>query len=361
MRIVIDLDGTICSLRQAHEAYRDVRPLPGAVEKIRALKKAGHYIIIYTARHMKTCEGDVEQVKAKVGHDTEAWLKKHRVEFDELHYGKPYGHVYLDDLGQAFAGWDQVDPAAFDREMVNVLIPMAGLGSRFKAEGYTGPKPLIDVLGRPMVEHAMRSFDFLDRVTRYRLIFVIRKEEEESHGLGTKLIKLFSAAHPTEIVTIDKPTTGQAVTCLAAEDQINNFHKLFIYNCDTYSTAALWDEIVENDPDGALTYFQASDPRYSYLSIDQHGNVLETAEKRVISTNASTGMYYFKHGRDFVRGAQRMVATGVVSGNEYYVAPVYNELIKLGKKVRAVPADVYRVMGTPEELEQYIANHPSTP
>jgi capsule biosynthesis phosphatase len=108
MRICIDLDGVICRLKKDGETYADVQPVPGAVEKLRALRAAGHYIIIHSARHMKTCNGNVGQVIARQGATTLAWLAQHGVEYDEIHFGKPYADVYLDDNAVRFESWDVI-------------------------------------------------------------------------------------------------------------------------------------------------------------------------------------------------------------------------------------------------------------
>lgn len=109
MRIVIDLDGTICEIKKEGQSYADVKPLPRAIESIKRLKAMGHYIIIYTARHMKTCGGNVEEVKRRIGEITCAWLKRYEVPYDELIFGKPYGDLYIDDLAVPFNGWDAID------------------------------------------------------------------------------------------------------------------------------------------------------------------------------------------------------------------------------------------------------------
>lgn len=114
MRIVIDLDGTICELKKEGQTYADVAVLPGARERMTELKAAGHHIIIQTARHMKTCNGDVNLVIAKIGQITLDWLKKHEIPYDEIHFGKPYAQLYIDDLGEKFIGWDKLDPSLFD-------------------------------------------------------------------------------------------------------------------------------------------------------------------------------------------------------------------------------------------------------
>jgi capsule biosynthesis phosphatase len=108
MRICIDLDGVICRLREPGQEYSDLEPISGAIEKVRALKAAGHYIIIHTARHMKTCQGNVGQVIARQGAVTLDWLKRHGVPYDEIHFGKPHAQVYLDDNALRFESWSSI-------------------------------------------------------------------------------------------------------------------------------------------------------------------------------------------------------------------------------------------------------------
>ena len=108
MRICIDLDGVICELRGDGQSYADLEPVAGAVEKIQALRRSGHEVIIYTARHMKTCSGNVGLVLARQGLTTLRWLEEHQVEFDEIHFGKPHADVYLDDNAVRFAGWESI-------------------------------------------------------------------------------------------------------------------------------------------------------------------------------------------------------------------------------------------------------------
>jgi capsule biosynthesis phosphatase len=105
MRICIDLDGVICRLREPGQSYADLEPVPGAVEKLRALKAAGHYLIINTARHMKTCQGNVGQVVARQGAVTLEWLSRHGIQYDEIYFGKPHAQVYLDDNAMRFESW----------------------------------------------------------------------------------------------------------------------------------------------------------------------------------------------------------------------------------------------------------------
>ncbi len=109
MRICIDVDGVVCELRRPEQTYADLAPLPGAAEHIRALRAAGHYVILHTARHMKTCEGNVGKVVARQGLVTLQWLDDHDIEYDEIHFGKPHADVYIDDNAFRFTGWESID------------------------------------------------------------------------------------------------------------------------------------------------------------------------------------------------------------------------------------------------------------
>jgi capsule biosynthesis phosphatase len=109
MRIVIDLDGTICTLKQKHETYADVLLKPGAVEFIKKLRTEGHYIIIQTARNMATCESNVGKVMKNVGKVTLEWLEKNDVEYDEIFFGKPNAHLYIDDRAFRFEDWQNMN------------------------------------------------------------------------------------------------------------------------------------------------------------------------------------------------------------------------------------------------------------
>lgn len=109
MRLCIDIDGTLCEIRQATQTYADVQPLPGAVEKLKALRKAGHYIILATARHMKTCDANVGMVIARQGKILLQWLEDHQIEYDEIWFGKPNADIYIDDRGYRFGGnWHDI-------------------------------------------------------------------------------------------------------------------------------------------------------------------------------------------------------------------------------------------------------------
>jgi len=116
MRIVIDLDGTICEIKKPGQSYADVLPLPGAVERLRELKSANHYIIISTARNMQTCESNLGKVMRNIGKITLDWLEQHGIEYDEIYFGKPNAEVYIDDRAFPFGSWDQVTDSALEEK-----------------------------------------------------------------------------------------------------------------------------------------------------------------------------------------------------------------------------------------------------
>lgn len=108
MRIVIDLDGVICQLKGTNENYADMEPVEGAIEGLRRFKKAGHIIILNTARNMGTYEGNEGKALKNIGKSTFDWLDKHEVPFDEIYFGKPSGDLYIDDKGLRFNNWEQI-------------------------------------------------------------------------------------------------------------------------------------------------------------------------------------------------------------------------------------------------------------
>ena len=108
MRICIDLDGVIAEFKKEGQTYADCKVVPGAKEKLTELKKNGHYIIIQTARHMKTCDGNVGNVLAKIGKITLDWLEKHKIPYDEIYFGKPWAEVYIDDNAYRFISWEKI-------------------------------------------------------------------------------------------------------------------------------------------------------------------------------------------------------------------------------------------------------------
>ncbi len=239
---------------------------------------------------------------------------------------------------------------------MNIVMPMAGRGSRFADVGFTLPKPLIDVRGRPMYAWAM---DSLPLELAERVVFICLAEHLRERALADD-IRTRYAAHDPIIIGLDRVTAGQACTVLEARDVIDNDAPLLIYNADTFCKTRLGEHLREWPASvaGVLGVFEATGDKWSFVRVGDHGRVVETAEKRRISNWASTGLYHFARGRDFVRHADAMIAADERERGEFYVAPVYNRLIAEGGEVRIDVADEVWVLGTPEDLASFEARYP---
>ncbi len=239
---------------------------------------------------------------------------------------------------------------------MNVVVPMAGRGRRFADAGYAVPKPLIDVRGRPMYAWAVDSLP-LELATQ--LVFICLSEHLEGLALERD-IRTRYAAHNSVIVPLDAVTEGQACTVLTVRDLIDSEAPLLIYNADTYCRTHVGATLraLPVGVDGVIGVFHAAGDRWSFARTDAAGRVVETAEKRRISDWATTGLYHFTRGRDFVRHAEAMIAADDRVNNEFYVAPVYNRMIAEGADVRIDAADEVWVLGTPEELVHFEATYP---
>ncbi|HPA18081.1 MAG TPA: glycosyltransferase family 2 protein [Verrucomicrobiae bacterium] len=231
---------------------------------------------------------------------------------------------------------------------LTIVIPMAGMGSRFRAAGYTEPKPLIPVIDRPMYAWAVDSLP-VEHGTR--LIFVLLRSHPGFEALRGDVLSRYSARQPV-IFEAAKPTRGQAETVLAARAHIDNDRPLLIHNADTaFDADPNWvRSAVESGADGALLVFQSQESRWSYSREGPDGWVAEVREKKVVSSWASTGSYWFRRGAQFVRLADEAIREDRREGNEFYVGPLYNELIARGGRVRNYAIRRLYCMGTPEDL-----------
>lgn len=235
---------------------------------------------------------------------------------------------------------------------LNVLVPMAGEGSRFSGAGYTFPKPLIEVHGKPMIKVVV---DNLNIEANY--IFLVRKEHYEKYNLKYLLEMI---APKCKIVIVDKLTEGAACTALLAEALIDNDNPLLISNSDQFME---WNSnecmyAFKNDNiDGGILSFKATHPKWSFAKLGEDGFVSEVAEKKPISDNATVGVYYWKHGSDFCKYAKQMIQKNIRTNNEFYICPVYNEAIQDGKKIRIKEIQKMWGLGTPEDLNYFLQNY----
>jgi HAD superfamily hydrolase (TIGR01509 family) len=237
-------------------------------------------------------------------------------------------------------------------EKLNVLIPMAGAGSRFEQAGYTFPKPLIEVKNKPMIQVVIENLN-LDA----NYIYVVQKAHREKYNLDTLLNLLTPEC---KIVETDGLTEGAACTALLAKEYIDNDNPLFFANSDQFVE---WDsnefmyKMQETDADGGIVTFTATHPKWSFAKTDENGLVTEVAEKNPISDIATVGYYYWKNGSDFVKYAEQMIEKNIRVNNEFYVCPVFNQAIEDCKQIRTFNTAGMWGLGTPEDLNYYLENY----
>jgi HAD superfamily hydrolase (TIGR01509 family) len=237
-------------------------------------------------------------------------------------------------------------------DKMTVLIPMAGAGSRFATAGYTFPKPLIEVNGKPMIQVVVENLNI-----EAHYVFIVQQEHYEKYSLQY-LLNLIAPG--CDIVQVNGVTEGAACTTLLAKEFINNDAALVIANSDQFVE---WDSneclysFQSNDVDGGIVTFEATHPKWSYAKIGADGLVCEVAEKKPISNNATVGIYFWKKGADYVRYAEQMIAKNVRTNNEFYVCPVFNEAIEDGKKIRIKKIEKMWGIGTPEDLRYFLEHH----
>ena len=235
--------------------------------------------------------------------------------------------------------------------MLNIVIPMAGRGSRFADAGYELPKPLIDVNGKPMIEVVT---DNIRPKCDHRFIYICQEEHLKKYNLSDALERMSPGC---EIITIDHITEGAACTVLLAEKYIDNDDEMMIANSDQYVDTDINDYLPKlGNNDGLIMTMPANHPKWSYIRFDDNGFVTEVREKEVISNEATVGIYNYKHGADFVKYAHQMIEKNIRVNNEFYVAPVYNEMIADGKKiVFHNVGEKMHGLGTPEDLNKFLS------
>ena len=238
---------------------------------------------------------------------------------------------------------------------MNVIIPMAGRGKRFEDAGYSFPKPLIDVNGKPMIQIIIENLNLTAKH-----IFICQGEHVQKFAIHD----LMNLLKPdSEIISINEITQGAAETVLKAKDLINNDDELIIANSDQWidwNPQHFLSFMRKKDADGGIVTFISTHPKWSYVRINDENLVEEVAEKRPISNIATVGIYYYKHGKDFVKAAEQMMTKNIRTNNEFYVAPVFNEMIASGKNIHIYPIAEMKGLGTPEDLLRFFNSPPKT-
>lgn len=242
--------------------------------------------------------------------------------------------------------------ARWENKKMNVLIPMAGHGSRFAQAGYTFPKPLIEVHGHPMIQVVVENIG-----VEANYIFVVQKEHREKFNLDSMLNLI---APNCKIVEVNGVTEGAACTTLLAKEYIDNDEQLVIANSDQFcewNPLDFYYKMNEQNLDAGILTFQSTHPKWSYAKTDENGYVTQVAEKNPISNIATVGIYYWKHGKDYVRFAEQMISKNIRVNNEFYVCPVFNEAIESGLKIKTFDISKMWGLGTPEDLKYFIENY----
>ena len=239
------------------------------------------------------------------------------------------------------------------KQKCNILIPMAGRGSRFEEQGYTDKKPFIDVNGKPMIHRVIENLG-MEFDKEYMFILICLQEDYDKYDF-TQFEKVIGH-NSYDVVILDDITEGAAQTILQAKDLINDDTPLMTMNSDQLVD---WDierlfEMCEQF-DGVIPCFYGEGNAWSYARTLDNGYVQEVAEKKQISKYATAGYYYWKKGSDFVKYAEQMIKDNSRTNGEFYVAPVYNWAVKDGKRVGVFMVDKCYSLGTPEDLQEYLS------
>lgn len=232
---------------------------------------------------------------------------------------------------------------------------MAGEGKSFQDAGYSFPKPLIDIDGKTMIQIVVENINVAGNY-----IFICKKEHYEKYSMF-ELLNLISSE--CKIVQVSEKTEGATKTLLLAKELINNDDELIIANSDQWLD---WNPnhflsfLRSKNADGGIVTFISTHPRWSFAKVDNDGIITEVAEKKPISNIATAGIYYFKHGKDFVWAAEQMIEKNIRFNNEFYYAPAFNEMIGKQKRIYSYPAAEMRSLGTPEDVSKFITNSNKT-
>lgn len=238
------------------------------------------------------------------------------------------------------------------KQFFNLVVPMAGRGSRFTEQGYTDSKPFIDVDGKPMIQRVIENLNF-EFDPNFKTIILCQKSDYERYDFS--IFREIIGHDNIEIIQIDGVTEGAACTLLLAKEYIDSDVPMLSFNTDQmidYDVVKTFHKMKAFD--GGIPCFKGDSTDWSYAKTDFMGLVTEVAEKKVISNDATAGYYYWNKGSDFVKYAEQMIEANDRVNNEFYVAPVYNYAIKDGKHICITHVDKIYELGTPEYLQAYL-------
>lgn len=236
--------------------------------------------------------------------------------------------------------------------MINVIVPLVGASQFFDDAQYKYPKPLIEVAGTTMIELFLKNFQDMEKDVHY--IFVVNEDDCKKFHLDNILNILTD--HSCDLFKIASPTKGAACSVLMAIESINNETPLIIANADQYIDVC-FDEVVESftDSDAGVITFESIHPRWSYVKLDEQYQIVETAEKKPLSDKAIAGFYYFSSGKSFIEGAMAMIKKDASVNGQFYISPVFNELVLRNRKLGIFDIDKerYHTFYNPQKIKEY--------
>jgi NDP-sugar pyrophosphorylase family protein len=234
---------------------------------------------------------------------------------------------------------------------INIVIPMAGLGNRFRINGYDDIKPMIQIGDKKMIELAINSIG-----VNGNFIFIVNNH----NGQSNELIKLLNViVNKPKIIEIDYLTEGPASSVLLAKELINNDNPLLITNCDQimeWDSNDFYETLKETDKDGIVVTYNILTEKNSYVKLDEKGDAILFAEKQIISEYSLNGIHFWKKGSDFIASTESMLDKNIRVNGEFYIAPTYNEMIEKNKKIGIYHIDKSKhwSVGTPDDLKKYL-------
>ncbi len=236
---------------------------------------------------------------------------------------------------------------------MNIIITMAGLGSRFTKAGYDCPKFMINVKGHTLFHWSMLSLKDFNSIDNVKYIFIVRKETNSKDFIINEM-KEFNVSN-IEIIEIDKLTDGQATTALLASKYWNSKEEMIIYNIDTYIEEGTL-KYSDIKGDGFIPCFNAPGDHWSFVETDSNNKAIRITEKDRISNNCSIGFYYFKTCELYKELYEELYSNDFnLVNNEKYIAPLYNCMLKrnLDIYINVLPYNKVHVLGTPEEVDEF--------
>ena len=218
--------------------------------------------------------------------------------------------------------------------MLNIIIPLAGSSELFNNVGYYYPKPLIEIKGKIMIEHAILQASELNDL--HRFIFIIKEEDAIKFHLDNTLKLL---AEGCIIIKLNNQTKGALCSTLMSIDLMDSNDEILVLNGDQIidfdfnEFAQKWRN---ENVDAGLVTFNSIHPRWSYALLE-NDNVVKTAEKNPISKNAIAGYYYFRNARDFFINSFAAIKNEEQVNGNYYLSSVINYYVLNNKSVKIFP------------------------